>query len=166
MVSVTLSKILEYFMLDRWTSHEFSKAQYGVIKHRGTDMATALAHDIGKYCNASGSCVFYCSLDVKGTFDGLSHAVILNKAMDVIPEFDWKILQYWYSNMVVTILWNGQEVDKIKVECGTRQGGLTSRYPFNLFYCDLIKELNQAKCGVTIANCNFNAFCYADDVLL
>ena len=82
-VSATLSKILEYFMLDRWTSHEFSKAQFGFIKHRGTDMATALAHDIGKYCNASGSCVFYCSLDVEGAFDGLSHAVILNKAMDV-----------------------------------------------------------------------------------
>ena len=47
-VSVTLSKILEYFMLDRWTSHEFSKAQFGFIKHRGTDMATALLH----------SCVF------------------------------------------------------------------------------------------------------------
>ena len=35
-------------MLDRWTSHEFSKAQFGFIKHRGTDMATALLH----------SCVF------------------------------------------------------------------------------------------------------------
>ena len=70
-VSVTLSKILEYFMLDRWTSHKFSKAKFGFIKHRGTDMATELAHDIGKYCNASGSCVFYYSLHVEGA-KGLS----------------------------------------------------------------------------------------------
>ena len=62
--------------------------------------------------------------------------------MDVIPESDWKILHYWYSNMGVTILWNGQEGDKIKVECGTRQGGLTFTYLFNLFYCDLIKKLS------------------------
>ena len=62
--------------------------------------------------------------------------------MDVIPESDWKILHYWYSNMGVTMPWNGQEGDKIKVECGTRQGGLTFTYLFNLFYCDLIKKLS------------------------
>ena len=65
-VSVTLSKILEYFMLDRWTSHKFSKAKFGFIKHRGTDMATELAHDIGKYCNASGPCVFITAFMWKG----------------------------------------------------------------------------------------------------
>jgi hypothetical protein len=129
-------------------------------------MATSLAHDVGKYCNASGSAVFYCSLDVEGAFDGLTHAVLLQKAMGVIPESHWMILYYWYSDMMVSIRWNNLEGNRIKVECGTRQGGLTSPYLFNLFYHELIAELNMAKCGVTISDFNYNVFCYADDILL
>ena len=45
-VSVTLSKILEYHIMDSCASHKFSGHQFGFIPTRGTNMATALAHDI------------------------------------------------------------------------------------------------------------------------
>ena len=83
-VSSAISKILEYYMLDQWSGHTFSKAQFGFIKFIGTDMAIALAHDLGKFCNASGSPLFYCSLDVQGAFDSLSHAVLVQKAPRIL----------------------------------------------------------------------------------
>jgi hypothetical protein len=49
---------------------------------------------------------------------------------------------------------------------GTRQGGLSSPFLFNLFYEDLVSTLNAQACGVRIAGNNFNVHCYADDLLL
>jgi hypothetical protein len=37
---------------------------------------------------------------------------------------------------------------------------------FNLFYQDLIEELNKMNCGIRIGAKNFNLYCYADDILL
>ena len=55
---------------------------------------------------------------------------------------------------------------QISIECGTRQGGLTSLLIFNLFYEELISDLNQLDCGITIGNSNYNVICYADDILI
>ena len=46
---------------------------------------------------------------------------------------------------------------KIEVNRGTRQGGLTSPYIFNLFYQNLIEKLNGMNVGITIGGNNFNA---------
>jgi hypothetical protein len=56
--------------------------------------------------------------------------------------------------------------EPIKVCKGTRQGGLSSPFLFNLFYQDLINELSQCTGGININNISFNVFCYADDLLL
>lgn len=37
---------------------------------------------------------------------------------------------------------------------------------FNLFYEDLIAQLNEEQCGITINKRNYNVYCYADDILL
>ena len=52
------------------------------------------------------------------------------------------------------------------VERGTRQGGLSFPLLFNMFYRDLIEQLDSMDCGVTINKQRYNVFCYADDVLL
>jgi hypothetical protein len=52
------------------------------------------------------------------------------------------------------------------VKQGTRQGGLTSPWIFNLFYQNLIDDLNDMNIGVTIGGYNFNVIVYADDILL
>ena len=77
----------------------------------------------------------------------------------------WNILYTWYGKITVRIKWNklGKE---IKIYKGTRQGGLTSSMLFNLFYKDLIDELESCDGGVAIGNKRFNVFCYADDILI
>ena len=49
---------------------------------------------------------------------------------------------------------------------GTKQGGFCSPFLFNIFYKGLIDHLNSQNGGVTIGKYKYNAFCYADDVLL
>ena len=68
--------------------------------------------------------------------------------------------------MTVRIRFNGAISETVRIRRGTRQGGLTSPYLFNLIYVDMISALNKLPCGITINNVNYNVFCYADDVML
>ena len=81
----------------------FSKAQFGFIPGWGTGVATALANDVGAHCVSEGSLVFYASVDAEGTFDALSHHVILYKTKGVVPDPLWLLLYRSYSNMTVQI---------------------------------------------------------------
>ena len=57
-VSSTLSKILEMYVLDMSSQHEFSDLQFGFIPGRGTELATVLIDDVITYCNTRGSAVY------------------------------------------------------------------------------------------------------------
>ena len=152
--------------MDSCASHKFSGHKFGFIPTRGTNMATALAHDICVYSSHSGSSIFVCSLDAQGAFDFLPHCIILAKAIGVIPDKYWRLLYTWYEQMCVYIRWNNVYSDKIEINRGKKQGGLTSPFTFNLFYEELIENLNQNSCGITVAGANYNALSYADDILL
>ena len=91
---------------------------------------------------------------------------MFKKADGVIPDSSWRLLFRWYSSMEVKVQWNGSFGPPIAVKRGTRQGGLTSPFIFNIFYQEMIAELNAAECGVMINGATFNVYCYADDVLL
>ena len=110
--------------------------------------------------------MFYCSLDAEGAFDFLPHCVILQKSINIISDKYWRLLVKWYSAMCAYIHWNSCLGSKINIKRGTRQGGLTSAFMFNLFYQDLIESLNDCYHGISIGCNNFNAICYADDILL
>ena len=55
---------------------------------------------------------------------------------------------------------------KINVCVGTRQGGLSSPFLFNIFYHDLISILSNCTGGITIHNESYNVFCYSDDLII
>jgi retron-type reverse transcriptase len=156
-VSVTLSKLVELLILDD-VKVEMHEAQFGFIPHRSTNTAVALVHDVCQYATSKGSAVHLCSLDAEGAFDALPHSVLLQKAMDILPEQHWRLLCSWYADMKATICWGGNFSRTMDVEQGTRQGGLTSPLLFNLFYKDMISQLNSASCGVTINQRNYNVF--------
>ena len=62
--------------------------------------------------------------------------------------------------MYVTVKWNNSHSSPIPIEKGIRL------YLFNLVYKDLIEMLNLADCGITLDDTNYNAICYADDIIL
>ena len=165
-ISTTFAKLLELHILDESHGHDFSDLQFGFIEGLGTDMAASAAHDIISHCNYRGSPVFACSLDAEGAFDSIPHPVLFRKCCDVIPRPLWRLLVTWYGRLTVQIKWGGQLSDEIMVLQGTRQGGLSSPFLFNIFYQDMIQDLNRMPSGLVIDDTNFNALCYADDVLL
>ena len=122
-------------------------------------MAAAVAHDIGIYCLERGSPLYYCSLDAESAFDALAHNVILLKTMDVIPDRLWLLLHYWYQYMNVRIRIGNLFSEKIAIQRGTRQGGLTSPFIFNSYYKALIERLQKCRHGITIDNNHFNCLC-------
>ena len=165
-VSVMTSKLLELYILEKCSNFAMHPCQFGFVQHRSTATAISLANDVCSYCCSQGTPVYLCSLDAEGAFDAIPHAVLFHEAIDVLPDHCWRLLYRWYSNMSVIISWNGQTSAPIPVKRGTRQGGLSSPFLFNLFYKSLINRLDNMNCGISINNHHFNTFCYADDVLL
>ena len=68
--------------------------------------------------------------------------------------------------MAVVVCWGGRVSPPVQVHRGTRQGGLSSPFLFNVFYLGLVQALDAMNCGITIKDYHYNVFCYADDVLL
>ena len=68
--------------------------------------------------------------------------------------------------MSVTVKWADKLSSKIHVNKGTRQGGLSSPFLFNLFYQELVDTLSHCAGGLRIKDTTYNVFCYADDLLL
>ena len=95
-------------------------------------MATALANNVISYCNKRGSIVYACSLDAEGAFDAVPHSILFYKTMDVIPDHCWLVLVNRYKSITVEIKHKCELSNPIKVCKGTRQGGLSSPFLFNL----------------------------------
>lgn len=129
-------------------------------------MAAALTSDVIDYCISNGSAVYVCALDAEGAFDGIPHSIMFSKAIGIVPILYWRILIYWYSRLTVTIKWGNNISHPINIKKGTRQGGLSSPFIFNLLYQDMVKGLADMTCGIRIGTATYNACCYADDVLL
>ena len=67
--------------------------------------------------------------------------------------------------MNVRIKWYGLS-RPIFASKGTKQGGLSSPYLFNIFYRELIGVLSKRNTCIVIENNKYDVLCYADDILL
>ena len=91
-VSSTFSKLLELYVIEECSGHEFSDLQFGFVKGRGTEMATSLFHDVISYSTTHGSVVYSCSLDAEGAIDAIPHCVLFDKAQSVLPTYCWFVM--------------------------------------------------------------------------
>ena len=166
-ISTVFSKIAEKYIMEQCRGHAFSDMQYGFVEHRGTAMAASLLEDVSNHCSERGSPVFICSLDAEGAFDGLPHSILLQKAIGVIPDTSWRLLYKWYDEQRILVkLRHRISKEEVRVKIGTRQGGLTSAFLFNLFYQQMVDDLSNQPGGITINDISYNVFCYADDICL
>ena len=100
-VSSVISKLAEMYILEECNDYNFSDYQFGFVK----EISISLAHDVSMYCKDKKSPVFLCGLDAEGAFDGIPHPVLFNKCRHVVPDFCWKLLYNWYSDISVRIKW-------------------------------------------------------------
>ena len=65
--------------------------------------------------------------------DAMPHSILFYKAAAVLPKHCWHVMHTWYSKLTVQVKWCGTLSSTIEVGVGTRQGGLSSPFLFNLF---------------------------------
>ncbi len=145
---------------------DFEDSQFGFIPGIGTNMAISLAQDVITHNIKYKSAMHWYSLDAEGAFDALPFPVLFRKAYGILPSVCWRIMYLWYSNIAVQIRWKGSLGKHIKAMKGTRQGGLSSPFLFNVFYQGMVNKLSEAVGGSCINGVKYNVFCYADDILL
>ena len=68
--------------------------------------------------------------------------------------------------MFACVRWGECISDFVSLSCGTRQGGVASPILFSVSLNDIINKLQQSGLGCHIHFISFNAFMYADDLLL
>ncbi|XP_063381246.1 uncharacterized protein LOC134667759 [Cydia fagiglandana] len=76
------------------------------------------------------------------------------------------LFRYWYGHQTNQVRWAGAHSDVYGLECGVRQGGLTSPRLFNLYMDELIAGLSGTKIGCSIGGTTVNNISYADDMVL
>ncbi|KAG7300756.1 hypothetical protein JYU34_015085 [Plutella xylostella] len=81
------------------------------------------------------------------------------------PELN-NIFKCWYQSQINVVRWSNALSEPYRLECGVRQGGLTSPKLFNLYVNALIKELSETRVGCHIDNVCINNISYADDMVL
>ena len=79
-----------------------------------------ITYDVFNYCVSRGSPVYICSLDAESAFDGIPYCVLFSKAMGNISIMYWRMLIYWYRNLVVQIKWNNELSGIIIINKGIR----------------------------------------------
>ena len=71
-----------------------------------------------------------------------------------------KLLYYIYDNSTAQVRWNHCLSKCIAILKGTRQGGISSPFLFNIFYQDLVEDLSRTVGGINIGNCSYTTFYY------
>ena len=117
-------------------------------------MATSLANYVITYCTKRGSPVYMCSLDAEGAFDTVPHAILFEKAINVIPDYCCVIMVKWYRSVSVQVKRGSILREPIKV-C---KGIPFLTVPVDFFYQDLINELSQCTGGININNASLMYF--------
>lgn len=77
-----------------------------------------------------------------------------------------RLFQYWYANQANHVRWAGSLSGAYRLECGVRQGGLSSPKLFNLYVNDLVAGLSSERVGCSVDNVFINNISYADDMVL
>jgi hypothetical protein len=98
----------------------------------------------------------------------VSYDILWGKLRDEtsLPREIVLLFMHWYNSQRNFVRWAGSLSKEYKLECGVRQGGLTSPTLFNLYINRLINELSNTGIGCHIDGVCVNNISYADDMVL
>jgi exonuclease III len=113
------------------------------------------------------STVNVCGLDLAKAFDKMNRYGLFIKLMNRgCPILLINILDVWYSKAVACVRWGDCVSRFVSLHCGTRQGGVASPILFAVCINDIIDKLQKSSLGCHIHSMCFNAYMYADDLIL
>ncbi|CAH2093831.1 unnamed protein product [Euphydryas editha] len=141
--------------------------QFGFRPGLSTESAIlGLKHTVTYYVKRKTP-IYACFLDLSKAFELVSYDILWRKLEKInIPPELTNILKYWYKNQVNYVRWAGVLSHSYGLECGVRQGGLSSPTLFNLYVNELLEELSSTRVGCYIDGICTNNISYADDMVL
>ncbi|XP_060801616.1 uncharacterized protein LOC132902036 [Amyelois transitella] len=167
-LATILAKVLDGLLekqLNKYIS--LHDAQFGFRPGLSTESAVLCLKHTVRYYTDRKTPVYACFLDLSKAFDLVSYDKLWSKLEETdIPSEVTEIFKYWYGNQRNYVKWAGSLSDEYRMECGVRQGGLTSPTLFNLYMDQLILELSSTMLGCSVGGTSFNNISYADDMVL
>ncbi|XP_061719997.1 uncharacterized protein LOC133527124 [Cydia pomonella] len=141
--------------------------QFGFRPGLSTETAIlSLKHTV-KYYTDRKTPIYACFLDLSKAFDLVSYDILWKKLQKSrLPSEFIHLLRYWYLNQENRVRWAGEVTETYRLECGVRQGGLSSPILFNLYVDALIEQLSSTHIGCHVDGVCLNNISYADDMVL
>lgn len=167
-LATIIAKVLDRVVDSHLSSYiTLPDSQFGFREGLSTESAIlSLKYTVNYYTKRSTP-IYACFLDLSKAFDLVSYDILWDKLNDtgVSPEVV-KLLSYWYKGQTNFVKWANIFSDEYSLNCGVRQGGLTSPRLFNLYVNQLIGELSSMHVGCRIDDVCVNNISYADDMVL
>jgi hypothetical protein len=167
-LATIMSKVFDSVLNKHLNSHiKPHDNQFGFRPKLSTESAVlCVKHTISYYIQRKTP-VFGCFLDLTQAYDRVSYDILWDKLQNVnLPVELINILKYWYRNQVNSVRWDGALSEPYRMECGVRQGGISSPTLFNLYVNALIEELSSTNVGCHVDGVCVNNISYADDMVL
>ncbi|XP_047992679.1 uncharacterized protein LOC125231282 [Leguminivora glycinivorella] len=143
-------------------------AQFGFKPGLSTESAILCFKHTVKYYVDEKTPVIACFLDLSKAFDTVSYDILWNKMENntSTPREVIDLFRYWYGHQTNQVRWAGAHSDVYRLDCGVRQGGLSSPRLFNLYMDELIAGLSSTNIGCSVGGTTVNNISYADDMVL
>ncbi|KAG7304054.1 hypothetical protein JYU34_007818 [Plutella xylostella] len=168
-LATVTAKVLDSLIDKQLAKHiHLHDAQFGFRPDLSTESAIFGLKQTVQYYTARKTPVFACFLDLSKAFDLVSYRILWQKLREetTTPSELVSLLDFWYSHQVNCVRWANTYSDDSKMDCGVRQGGLSSPRLFNLYMNNLIGELSRTGVGCHIDGVCINNLSYADDMVL
>lgn len=167
-LATVIAKVLDSVLdahLGRYA--QLHDAQFGFRAGLSTESAIFTLKHTVKYYTDRQTPVYACFLDLSKAFDLVSYNALWGKLREAgVPAALVSTLSMWYDKQKNYVKWSNGLSDPYKLECGVRQGGLSSPRLFNIYVNKLLVELSNTHVGCHIDGVSLNNLSYADDMVL
>ncbi|KAJ8710817.1 hypothetical protein PYW08_009332 [Mythimna loreyi] len=167
-LATTTAKVLDGLLERQLKKHlNLNDAQFGFRPGLSTECAVMSLKQTVRYYTDRSTPVYAAFLDLSKAFDLVRYDILWRKLKcSGVPGELINMFKYWYDHQTNQVKWLGELSDEYRLECGVRQGGLTSPSLFNLYVNGLIDELSKIGVGCSIDGHCINSISYADDMVL